>query len=86
MSEIRVAALQLAFSADAAANIANVARLVREAAAKGAQVILPPELFEGEYFCRVEDESLFAKARPAVEHPAVRAMQAIAAEFTPEDR
>lgn len=81
MTEITVAALQLAFSAHIERNIANVSRLVREAAARGAQVILPPELFEGEYFCRVEDEGLFANAKPVGEHRAVRAMQALAAEL-----
>ncbi len=81
MTEITVAALQLAFSNDVDANIAHVTRLARDAAARGAQVILPPELFEGEYFCRVEDEGLFARARPVAEHPAVVAMQALAAEL-----
>jgi N-carbamoylputrescine amidase len=81
MTQISVAALQLGFSDDTTQNIANVSRLVREAAAKGAQVILPPELFEGEYFCRVEDEGLFANARPTAEHPSVVAMQALAAEL-----
>ncbi|ANC86957.1 MAG: N-carbamoylputrescine amidase [Sphingomonas aquatilis] len=78
MTEITVAALQLAFSNDIDANIANVSRLVREAAGQGASVILPPELFEGEYFCRVEDEGLFANAAPVGEHKAVLAMQALA--------
>jgi len=78
MTEITVAALQLAFSADIDANIANVSRLMREAHGQGAQVILPPELFEGEYFCRVEDESLFTNASPVGEHKAVLAMQALA--------
>ncbi len=78
MTEITVAALQLAFTADIDANIANVSRLVREAAGQGAQVILPPELFEGEYFCRIEDESLFANAAPVGEHKVVLAMQALA--------
>jgi N-carbamoylputrescine amidase len=78
MTEITVAALQLAFTPDIDANIANVSRLVHEAAGQGAQVILPPELFEGEYFCRVEDESLFANAAPVGEHKAVLAMQALA--------
>jgi N-carbamoylputrescine amidase len=81
MTEITVAALQLAFSADIDANIANVSRLVREAAARGASVILPPELFEGEYFCRVEDEGLFATAKPVGEHRAVLAMRELAAEL-----
>ena len=78
MTAITVAALQLGFSNDIDANIANVSRLVREAAGQGAQVILPPELFEGEYFCRVEDEGLFANAAPVGEHKAVLAMQALA--------
>ncbi len=78
MTEITVAALQLGFTPNIDRNIANVSRLVHEAAAKGAQVILPPELFEGEYFCRVEDEGLFANAAPVGEHKAVLAMQALA--------
>ncbi|MBY0518973.1 MAG: N-carbamoylputrescine amidase [Sphingomonas sp.] len=81
MTEITVAALQLGFSNDIAANIAKVSVGVREAAGRGAQVILPPELFEGEYFCRVEDEGLFATAKPVGEHQAVLAMQALAAEL-----
>ena len=78
MTQITVAALQLAFSVDIDANIGRVSALVREAAARGATVILPPELFEGEYFCRVEDEALFANASPVGEHKAVLAMQALA--------
>ena len=81
MTEITVAALQLGFSNDIAANIAKVSAGVREAAGRGAHVILPPELFEGEYFCRVEDEGLFATAKPVGEHQAVLAMQALAAEL-----
>ncbi len=79
MSEITVAALQLPLgSADEAENIAAVADLVEAAAAKGAQVILPPELFSGPYFCKVEDEALFTLARPTHEHPSVTAMQKLA--------
>ena len=81
MSKITVAALQLALGGDTVQNIAAVTGLVREAAAKGAEVVLPPELFEGPYFCRVEDEGLFANARPAGEHPSVQAMQELAKEL-----
>ena len=56
MSEVTVAALQLGFSDVAEENIAAVSELVREAAGKGAKLILPPELFEGHYFCRTQDE------------------------------
>ena len=81
MTKIKVAALQLAFTNDRAENIANVSALVREAAGQGAQVVLPPELFEGPYFCRVEDEDEFATAMPTAEHPSVLAMQKLAAEL-----
>jgi len=79
MAEITVAALQLALnSPDEADNIAAVSALVEEAAAKGAQIVLPPELFSGPYFCKSEDEALFALARPVGEHPSVIAMQELA--------
>ena len=80
--KITVAALQLAFGEDIDENIANVTELVREASAKGAEIVLPPELFEGPYFCRVEDEGLFANAKPTGEHKAVLAMQKLAAELS----
>ena len=69
MTRVTVAALQLAFSDDMADNIAMVADHVTKAAARGAKIILPPELFEGHYFCRVEDEALFDRAQPTDQHP-----------------
>ncbi len=78
---ITVAALQLALGADIDTNIAAVSELVREAAGKGATVILPPELFEGLYFCRTETLEPFASAKPVAEHQAVKAMQALAREL-----
>ncbi len=80
MSTLTVAALQLALARkDEADNIAATAALVEDAAARGAKLILPPELFSGPYFCREEDEALFALARPTAEHPSVLAMQELAA-------
>ncbi len=82
MSTLHVAALQLPLgSTDEQENIRAVSALVEQAAAGGAQVILPPELFSGPYFCKVEDEALFALARPTAEHPSVQAMQALAAKL-----
>jgi N-carbamoylputrescine amidase len=79
MTKLTVAALQLALgSADEQDNIAAVSVLVEEAAHKGAQVIQPPELFSGPYFCKVEDDAFFALARPTAEHPSVIAMQKLA--------
>ena len=81
MTKLTVAALQLAFTEDTQRNIANVSDLVREAAGKGAQVVLPPELFEGPYFCRTQNENNFATARVMAEHPSVIAMQKLADEL-----
>lgn len=82
MSTLHVAALQLPLgSTDEQENIRAVSALVEQAAAGGAQVILPPELFSGPYFCKVEDEALFALARPTAEHPSVQAMQVLAAKL-----
>jgi N-carbamoylputrescine amidase len=76
---LSVAALQLALpSWDEQESIAAVSALVEQAAKEGAQVILPPELFSSPYFCTVEDEALFALARPTTEHPSVLAMQKLA--------
>ena len=81
MTQVTVAALQLAFGTDMADNIALVAEHVRKAAARGAKIVLPPELFEGPYFCKVEDEGLFATAQPLDVHPAVQEMKKLAREL-----
>ena len=78
---LRLAALQAAFGDDQAANIAKVTALIREAAAGGAQVILPPELFQGPYFCVTQQERWFDQAHPWREHPCVLTLAPLAAEL-----
>jgi N-carbamoylputrescine amidase len=70
--------LQSALSDDATKNIKRVSELVREAASRGADVILPSELFEGQYFCKTQDERNFTRAHPWRESPAVVAMSKLA--------
>ena len=79
MDTIAVAALQLPLNApEEADNIAAVAALIEDAAARGAKIVLPPELFAGPNFCAVEDEALFALARPLGESSSVKEMQRLA--------
>ncbi|MBK9797493.1 MAG: N-carbamoylputrescine amidase [Holophagaceae bacterium] len=78
---IRVAATQCAFTGSLDENVARVEALVREAAAGGAQVILPSELFEGLYFCREEKDAFFDWARPVEGHPTIHRFQALAKEL-----
>lgn len=76
--DITVAALQLELNSDEKTNIDAVSDYISNAATKGAQIILPPELFSSHYFCSVEDEALFALAQPTNEHPSVKAMAKLA--------
>ena len=78
---VTVAAMQLYLGGSVEDNITAVSSLVREAASKGATIILPPELFEGSYFCTVEEEALFALAHTTESHPSVIAMRKLAEEL-----
>ncbi len=78
---ITVAALQTSYGEDMAANIAKTEGLIREAAARGAQAILPSELIQGQYFCVSQEERWFATAFPWREHPCVKALAPLAGEL-----
>ncbi|HEX4845567.1 MAG TPA: N-carbamoylputrescine amidase [Geothrix sp.] len=78
---VRVAATQCAFTASLDENVARVEALVRQAAAQGAQVILPSELFEGPYFCREEKDEFFDWAKPLEGHPTIARFQKLAEEL-----
>ncbi|MEE9434863.1 MAG: N-carbamoylputrescine amidase [Sphingorhabdus sp.] len=75
---ITVAALQLPLGGGEVENINAVSELVSQAASHGAQIILPPELFSGPYFCKTQAEAHFALARATTEHPSVLAMAKLA--------
>ena len=76
---LTVAAIQTWYGNDLADNIARTEAFVREAAKRGAQVVLPSELFQGIYFPTRQDPKWFATALPANEHPCVLALQKLAA-------
>ncbi|HXZ68588.1 MAG TPA: nitrilase-related carbon-nitrogen hydrolase, partial [Alphaproteobacteria bacterium] len=79
--KVTVAATQMACSSDRAANIKRARDLVREAASRGAQVILLQELFETPYFCKDQKAEYFALAAPASDNPLLKQMSALAAEL-----
>jgi len=78
---VTVAAIQMQMSADREANVAKAETMVRDAAAKGAQIILLPELFEGYYFCKDMDAKYFEWARPLEGNPVVARFSALAREL-----
>ena len=82
MSEkVTVAAIQLALSDDVSTNVKRVTEGVREAAKRGAKIVLPSELFEGYYFCTEQSDEHFRRARPVEEHPTLAHFQALAKEL-----
>ncbi len=78
---VTIAATQFACSWDAAANLATAERLVREAAGRGAEVILLQELFETPYFCIEQDTRHLALATTLAENVAVRRFAQVAREL-----
>jgi N-carbamoylputrescine amidase len=79
---VRVAAIQCALGDGYEANVARVARLVRVAKEQGAQIVLPPELFAGVYFCRREDPKYFAWAESFADSPTLARFAALARELS----
>jgi len=75
---LTAATIQCSFGADMQANIAKVEAFVREAAKRGADIVLPSELFQSIYFPTRQDPKWFGMAKPASDHPSVLALAKLA--------
>jgi N-carbamoylputrescine amidase len=78
---VTVAAIQMSCTWDQRRNIATAERLVRQAAAQGAQIILLPELFETPYFCIEQDARHLNLARACEDNRAVQHFAQLAREL-----
>ena len=63
-TRFRLGIVQMRCASEPAANVERAVAGVREAAAKGAQIVCLPELFRTQYFCQREDAALFDLAEP----------------------
>lgn len=81
MRMVTVAATQMACGPDSAANVARAEALVREAAGRGAQIVLLQELFETPYFCKVQKPELFQLASPFEGNALITRMSRLAREL-----
>ncbi|MDX1737885.1 MAG: nitrilase-related carbon-nitrogen hydrolase, partial [Alphaproteobacteria bacterium] len=81
MSIVVVAATQMACSWNLEDNLSKAEKLVRDAAAKGANVILLQELFETPYFCIEEDYSYNSLAKPLQENDLIARFASLAKEL-----
>jgi N-carbamoylputrescine amidase len=73
----RIGLVQMSCGPDPDRNLQHACDMVRDAAAKGAQVICLPELFRTQYFCQREDAALFDLAEP-VPGPTTEALADVA--------
>lgn len=78
---VTVAATQMACGWDISGNIARAEKLVREAAGKGAQIVLIQELFEAPYFCQDQIAEFFDLAKPLEGNPLIAHFSRLAAEL-----
>jgi len=81
MRQVTVAATQFACSWDLPSNADRAEALIREAAAKGAQVVLIQELFAAPYFCITQRPEYFDLALPMEGHPLIARFQSVAQEL-----
>lgn len=82
MRKITAAAVQMSVPDTRERSIEKAEALVREAAAKGANVILLPELFETWYFCQERRYESYGLALPLGENPAVKRFCEVARELS----
>nr|WP_226888766.1 N-carbamoylputrescine amidase [Paenibacillus polymyxa] len=79
--KVKVAATQMSCSTNIEENISKAEKLVREAAAQGAQIILLQELFETPYFCQKEKSDYYVYATELEHNKAVNHFKKIAKEL-----
>ncbi len=79
MSKVKVGVVQMSCTASKQENLEKAIAKVKEAAAKGAQIVCLQELFTSLYFCDVEDYDNFALAE-AIPGPSTDALSAVAKE------
>ena len=82
MRNVTVAAIQMSILETPEKSVEKAEKLVRKAAAEGANVILLPELFENWYFCQERRYDSYKLALPLEENPAVRRFQTVAKELS----
>jgi N-carbamoylputrescine amidase len=78
--EVIVGLIQMSCTEIPATNLEKAVHFVRDAAARGAQIVCLPELFRSRYFCQVEDARHFELAEP-IPGPTTDALCRIAAEL-----
>jgi N-carbamoylputrescine amidase len=78
-TEFKIALVQMRCTVDAKDNVERALDRVRDAGARGAQIVCLPELFRTQYFCQNEDHANFDLAEP-IPGPTSQALAQVAKE------
>lgn len=81
MRKVTVAAVQMRCYPEVEKSLAAAEKMVRQAAAQGADIILLPELFAREYFCQQRRYDFYNYAMPTEQDPAVQMGMRLAKEL-----
>ncbi len=81
MGHLVVGAVQIACGDDVNANLDKIEAQVREAARRGAKLVVLQELFEGPYFCIDVDAAHNSRAKPFKGHSTIARLAALAREL-----
>ena len=79
-SSVRLGLVQMSCTTNPSENMDKAEAGIRDAAAKGAQIVCLQELFRSQYFCQVEDHDNFALAEP-IPGPSTERLSMLAAEL-----
>jgi N-carbamoylputrescine amidase len=79
---VKIAAVQMHCEKDVKRNIENAENKVREAAFRGANIILLPELFSSLYFCQEENNQHFSLSQELENSELIQHFQKIAKELS----
>jgi beta-ureidopropionase len=77
---VRAGLVQARWAGDKDTMTKNAIRAVQQAAAEGAQVVCLQELFNGPYFCQVQEAEWYDWAEPVPDGPTIRQMMDVARE------
>ena len=79
---VNIGLIQMSCDDDVQSNFEKAVAGLREAAAKGAQIVCVQELFKSRYFCQVVDQEYLSLAESVnADSPTVRQLSALAAEL-----
>lgn len=81
MRNVKVAATQMSCSNNIDENISKAEQFIRDAADKGAQIILLQELFETPYFCQKEKSDYYVYSSTVEDNKAINHFKKIAKEL-----